>query len=65
MENAKIDYKIKINVGKYKDEIIVFTTTIEELEDNGLVGLLIEHNYLYSWCNNNEYTIISREIIIL
>lgn len=63
MENAKIIYKIKFHTGKLKNKIIDFTTTVEELEEDGLVSLLIHDDLLASWSNNNEFTVISRDIL--
>jgi hypothetical protein len=65
MKNAKIVYEIKINVEKYKNNIIYLSTTIEELEDGGLVEILIQYDYLLSWSNKNEFTIINRDIILM
>lgn len=64
MQNAKINYKIRINKGDLKGKEVEITTDIEELEEEDISSLLIEKDYLNYWCNSSEYTVLSREIII-
>ena len=65
MNNAKITYKLKINVGKLKDhDVVYFTASINDLENDGLIQLLLENDYIESWSNNNEFTILDREITL-
>ena len=64
MQNAKINYKIRINKGDLKGKEVEISTDIEELEEEDISSLLIEKDYLKTWCNNSEYTVLSREIII-
>ena len=64
MQNAKVNYTIRINAGTHKGKLVELTTDIEELEEEDISTLLIEKDYLQSWCNNSEYTITQREIIL-
>lgn len=65
MENVKINYKILINAGRLKGEEIEFSTSINELEEENLSTILIEKDYLTTWCNASEYTVLSRQIEII
>ena len=65
IKNVSITYQIKINVGDYKGKTITLTTTLDELEDYDLVDILIDYNYLKSWANGDEYTVLSRDIKLI
>ena len=64
MENAQIVYEIKFHVGIYAEvNPVFFVTDINEVEIYGLATLLIDANYLESWTNHHEFTIINRKIL--
>jgi len=64
MQNADLNYRIKINTGEFKGQTIDLETELEELEESSISELLVERGFLDGWCNDDEYEIISREIIV-
>ena len=62
--NATIEYIIKLNTGDARGEQVSIVTDIEELEEEPLSSQLISQGYLDFWCNDGEYTVIDRKVII-
>ena len=62
--DAKIEYSIKLNKGPRTGEVINIITFIGDFEENGLTQILIDNDYLECYCNDNEYTILDRKIIV-
>lgn len=64
MLNAEIEFEVRINTGEHKGQVVHVKTDVEELEEEDLSSLLIRDKHLKCWCNQNEYTVINRHIIL-
>lgn len=59
---AEIIYTIRFNKGKFIGEEKEIRIDLDEIECSDLAGVLIEEGYLDSYCNNNEFNVLSRKI---
>lgn len=64
MLNAKIKYELRMNRGPKQGQIVHVDTDIVELEDMGLPGIVLDRGLLECWCNQGEYQIREREIVL-
>ena len=63
-DNANIEFEVKILDGKNKGKTVVIKTDIEELEEECLSDLLIDAGHLDCYCNDGEYKVLSKRVIL-
>jgi len=64
-DTLRVKYEILIKRGKLKDKEVFFTCDLNDIEDLGLHGLLIDYGFLDEFSPMQEYyTVLSRTVFV-
>lgn len=61
--NIVILYTIKFNKGKYSGKTIELEIDLEDIELDDLAGYLVNNEYLEYYTNDDEFEVISRQVV--
>lgn len=61
--NIVILYTIKFNKGKYSGKSLELEIDLEDIEIDDLAGYLVNNDYLEYYTNDNEFEVISRQVV--
>jgi hypothetical protein len=62
LSDGTVYFKIKINTGLMKGEVLELFTTIEGLQEKTISSTLIEMGYLLNYAGPGDYEVIERTI---